>query len=191
MRKKLMLFILLFVSFQIFGNPYDYSVDSQDYEPVKNLVENDFQKWINNPIIIDAVNKANTENTNRTEDEILALDKKWRAGDADFQEKYVNNAASDFLKKIKAESDNLYSEIFVMDFQGCNVAVSDLTSDFWQGDEAKFQKSYNGAAGSVFIDEIEMDESTGTYQVQVSLPIVNPENKVIGAITIGIDMGKL
>jgi hypothetical protein len=192
MKKKVMLIALLALSFQIFCDPYDYSVDSQDYEPIKNLVENEFQKWINDPIIINAIKDANRLNKTRTEDEILVQDNKWRAGDAEFQGLYTNTPSSMFLKQKQKESDNLYSELFIMDFQGCNVGLSDLTSDFWQGDEAKFKKSFNNGAGSVFIDEIELDESTGTYQVQVSLPIVDKtNNEVVGAITIGIDMSKL
>ncbi|MGL1893058.1 MAG: PDC sensor domain-containing protein [Spirochaetaceae bacterium] len=192
MKNKTMLVVLLLASFQIFCNPYDYSSKSQDYEPIKDLVENEFQKWINSPIIVNAIKDANVKNSGRTEAEILAQDNKWRAGDTSFQGQYSNNAASMFLKGIKSQSKNLYSEIFIMDFQGCNVALSDLTSDFWQGDEGKFKNSYNGGAGAVFIDEIELDESTGDYLVQVSLPIVDAStNKVIGAITIGVDMAKL
>lgn len=192
MKKVAMLIVLLLLSSQIMSNPYDYDSSSQDYEPIKYLVENEFQNWINDTVIVAAIKESNLKNANRSGSEILAIDKKWRDGDSDLHNTYLNNAASDFLRKIKTDSDDLYSEIFIMDFQGCNVALSDLTSDFLQGDEAKFQKSYNNGSGAVFIDEIELDESTGSYQVQVSLPIIDKtDNKVIGAITIGIDMSKL
>jgi len=77
-----------------------------------------------------------------------------------------------------------------MDNQGGNVAMTDKTSDYWQGDEAKFQKSFNGGAGAVFVDEVEFDDSAQAYLVQVSVP-VKDNNTVIGAITIGIDVDKI
>lgn len=43
-----------------------------------------------------------------------------------------------------------YAEIFVMDNQGANVAMSDKTSDYWQGDEDKFVRSFAGGEGKVF-----------------------------------------
>lgn len=191
--KGLLVVCFVFLSSSlIFSNPYDYSADSQDFEPIKNLVESTIVNWINDPVLIDVIKKSNSENKNRSEDKIIEDDNLWRSGDKNFQDKYLNNSASDFLREKKAASDNLYAEIFVMDFQGCNVAQSDITSDFWQGDEGKFVKSYNNGNGSVFIDEIEYDESSDTYTVQVSLPIVDPStNSVVGAITIGVDMSKL
>ena len=74
-----------------------------------------------------------------------------------------------------------------MDAQGLNVAQSDVTSDYWQGDEAKWQETYN--TGNVHIGDVELDESTQTYQAQVSLPIFDPEsNAVIGAATFGVNL---
>src|SRR3546814_1455058 len=76
-----------------------------------------------------------------------------------------------------------------MDNRGLNVGQSDVTSDYWQGDEAKWQKSYQGGADAIFVDEVEMDESTQTFQSQVSMPIVDPATgEVIGAITVGVNV---
>ena len=88
------------------------------------------------------------------------------------------------------ESEEFYAEIFVMDNKGANVCMTDKTSDYWQGDEAKFQKSYAGGSGAVFVDDVEFDESTQAYLVQVSVP-VKDNGKVIGAITFGIDIDKI
>ena len=75
-----------------------------------------------------------------------------------------------------------------MDNKGLNVGQSDVTSDFWQGDEAKFQKTYMVDSNVIFIDEYEVDESTGKYQAQISLSIADPDTgDTIGAVTIGLD----
>ncbi len=75
-----------------------------------------------------------------------------------------------------------------MDAHGLNVAASDVTSDFWQGDEEKFTETYGRGSGSVHFSEVEFDESTQRYQAQISLTIMDPTtNQPIGAMTIGID----
>jgi hypothetical protein len=76
-----------------------------------------------------------------------------------------------------------------MDNQGANVCMSDKTSDYWQGDEAKFQKTFTGGAGSIFIDDVKFDKSSQTYVVQASLPI-KEGNTAIGSITFSIDVDK-
>jgi hypothetical protein len=46
----------------------------------------------------------------------------------------------------------MITEMFVMDAKGLNVGQSDVTSDYWQGDEAKWQKTYGAGPGVVFVD---------------------------------------
>lgn len=191
MKKVVLLGLIVVLGISAFADPYSYSSESQDFEPVVELINNDILEWINDSVIVEAIIEANESNQSRTEEEIIAQDNKWRDGDTKFQEMYLNSAVSDFLREKQSDSNGVYAEIFIMDFQGCNVGLSDLTSDFWQGDEAKFKNSFNDGAGAIFIDEIEFDESTETYVVQVSLPIVDTNNKVIGAITIGVDMSTL
>ncbi|HNE24737.1 MAG TPA: hypothetical protein PKN93_20110 [Leptospiraceae bacterium] len=170
-----------------------YSLSSvEGPDKVKALITNDFLKWINDPVIVEAIKKANAKNEKRSMDEIKAADQEWikAEGISDLMREMLTNDAAQFLKKKQKESDGKYSEIFVMDFQGCNVAMSAKTSDFWQGDEAKFIKSYNDGKGAVFVDKVKFDESTKVPQVQVSLPVLDG-NKVIGAITIGVSLDNL
>ena len=70
---------------------------------------------------------------------------------------------------MRDDSEGLFTEIFVMDAVGLNVAASDTTSDFWQGDEAKWQQTYSAGSGAVHISDVELDESTQSYQSQVEL----------------------
>jgi hypothetical protein len=65
--------------------------------------------------------------------------------------------------------------------------MTNKTSDYWQGDEAKFQKSFNGGAGQVHVGDVKFDESAQVYQVQISVPVTDGV-KAIGAITIGVDL---
>ena len=74
--------------------------------------------------------------------------------------------------------------------RGLNVAASAVTSDYWQGDEAKWQETFLAGPGASHVSEIEEDESTQTFQVQVSLPVVDGGSP-IGAITLGVDIERL
>ena len=141
------------------------------------------------PVIVEAVKAENAKG--KTLDDIKAMDEKWKgtAGVADFMQALMDNPCGKRLAEIQ-KSEPYFSEIFAMDNLGGNVGMTDKTSDYWQGDEAKFQKSFNNGAGAVFVDDVEFDDSSQTYLVQVSVPVKDGD-KAIGAITFGIDVEKV
>ena len=141
------------------------------------------------PIIVKAVKKENAKRKSLAQ--IQDMDKKWKAtpGIADYMQAMMDSECGRHLRSIQNGS-TIYAEIFVMDNKGANVAMTDKTSDYWQGDEAKFKKSFNNGKGSVFVDEVEFDDSSQAYLVQVSVPVKDGD-AVIGAITFGIDMDKV
>ncbi len=141
------------------------------------------------PIIVEAVKKENAKG--KTLAQIQETDAKWKntPGVADYMQAIMDSACGKHLRTLQ-ESETYYSEIFVMDNQGANVAMTDKTSDYWQGDEAKFKNSFNGGKGDVFVDEVEFDDSSQAYLSQVSVPVLD-NGKVIGAITFGIDIDKI
>lgn len=140
-------------------------------------------------VIVDAVRHKNE--LAQTLVEIQMMDKKWRAhpGIADYMQALMDSGCANHLRQIQGSAP-YFAEIFVMDNQGANVAMTDKTSDYWQGDEAKFKKSYSDGKGAVFVDDVEFDDSVQTYTVQVSVP-VKDGGETIGAITFGIDVDKL
>ena len=86
------------------------------------------------------------------------------------------------------DSGDAITEIFVTDARGLNVAASDLTSDYWQGDEEKHSETYAQGTGGFYISEVELDDSTQRYQAQVSFTLVDPATgQAIGAVTVGVD----
>ena len=71
-------------------------------------------------------------------------------------------------------------------------AQSVETSDYWQGDEAKWQNTFGNGSGDIHISEVEYDDSTGSYQSQISMPVTDPETgEMLGAITFGINVQSL
>ena len=141
------------------------------------------------PVIVKAVKAENAKG--KTLEQIKAQDETWKntPGVVPFMKTLMDNECGKQLLSIQNES-NYISEIFVMDNQGANVAMSSKTSDYWQGDEAKFTESYNNGKGAVHISDVQFDDSSQTYVVQVSVP-VKDGNTVIGAITVGIDVDKV
>ncbi|WP_027667667.1 hypothetical protein [Rhizobium leguminosarum] len=163
--------------------------------PISDYVTSDVKPWLNDPAIIEAVKVQNTANANLSAADVDALDKKWRAevdgSDHSMIDGVLNNALSKFLQGKKEASGGKITEIFVMDAKGLNVGQSDTTSDYWQGDEGKFQKSFGAGKDVVFVDEIEKDESTQTLQSQASVTISDDKGTPIGAITVGVNVDAL
>lgn len=156
---------------------------------VVDLANSTLAAFGTDPIIVAAVKAENAKG--KTLEQIKAQDAKWMAdaGVAAYMKALMDSECGKYLRKIQTSAP-YYAEIFVMDNLGANVAMTDKTSDYWQGDEAKFQKSFAGGAGAVFVDDVKFDDSSQTYMVQVSVPV--KEGAVaIGAITFGIDVEKI
>ncbi|MEW6188308.1 MAG: PDC sensor domain-containing protein [Thermodesulfobacteriota bacterium] len=145
-------------------------------------------KWGSDSIIVNAVKTENAKG--KSLDQIKELDKKWMAtpGVDPFMKSLMDSPCGKHLQGLQKSAPFL-AEIFVMDNQGANVCMSDKTSDFWQGDEPKFVESFKSGNGAVHISDVSFDKSTQAYLVQASVP-VKDGGKVIGALTIGINVDK-
>lgn len=158
-------------------------------QAIFELAETTLSRLASDAVIVEAVKAENGKG--KSLDQVKALDERWmgHAGIADYMKAMMESECGRHLRSIQ-ESEPFYAEIFVMDNLGANVAMTDKTSDYWQGDEAKFQKSFHDGKGSLFVDEVEFDESAQAYLVQVSVPVMDG-GKAIGAVTFGIDIDRL
>lgn len=148
------------------------------------------------PVTILSVRAANEARTGLDQAKIDEMDGSWRAeaksDDQPLIAEILSSPLSNYLLYIQAGSAGLYTEIFVMDQNGLNVGQSSVTSDFWQGDEAKYQKTFLVGPDAVFIDEAEYNEDTKTWRTQVNLTIVDPDSQEsIGAVTIEFNLTEL
>ena len=157
-------------------------------DKVKNALAT-IKKIAADEVVVRAVQSQNAKKTKL--DDIKALDKEWSAarGITDKMKPYLEGACAKALAKYAGELPALV-ESFAMDNQGALVCAMAKTSDFWQGDEDKWQKSYADGNGADFIDKPKFDDSSQTYSVQVSVP-VSDGKAVIGALTVGLAMDKL
>ena len=170
---------------------------ANEFEPaLRDFADSQVRGWLSDPTVIQAIKSQNGETAALSEDQIIALDKQWRAetaaGSRPMIDGVLGNALSSYLQQKKDGAEGLVTEIFVMDAKGLNVGQSDVTSDYWQGDEAKWKETFLVGPSSVHVSDVEMDESTQTFQSQVSLPVVDPANgQVIGAVTVGVNVEML
>ena len=148
------------------------------------------------PVTILSVTSSNKHHEGVQQAEIDKLDEAWKteakSDDQPLIAEILSSPLSSYLLYTQAKSAGLFTEIFVMDKFGLNVGQSSVTSDYWQGDEDKFQKTFAVGPDAVFIDEPEYDDSTKTWRVQVNLTIVDPSSKAaIGAATAEINLTEL
>lgn len=178
--KKIFTLLLLAVSLPLFA---EEAPDS-----VKNLA-GDLTAWGMDATLIEAVKVQNAKGLSL--DAIKARDTEWRGVDGLDSEMKAMMASPAAKKMLEFEKSKPYFfEIFLMDNQGANVAMTNKTSDYWQGDEAKWQESFKGGTGATHIGDVEFDESAQAYLVQVSVPVVEG-GKAIGAMTIGVNIDVL
>ena len=164
--------------------------------PATDFAKSTVAEWVASPDLIAAIKAQNEKHASLSQDDIDALDKQWRAevdgSDKPLIDEVLASEVSKYLAEMKQAAGGMVTEVFVMDNRGLNVAQSDVTSDYWQGDEAKWKKTYSAGPEAIFVDEVEMDESTQTLQTQVSMSIKDPEtDAVIGAITVGVNVEAL
>ena len=143
--------------------------------------------------VISAVTDANRVRANMSVEHLRHLDRKWieemETGSRDLIDKVQSSRLSRYLQVVEAKESGFFTEILVMDRVGLNVGVSRVTSDYWQGDEKKYQAVFPPGGEHIFIDRIEYDASTGKFQVQVSVRLHDPVTaEAIGVMTAGIDV---
>jgi hypothetical protein len=157
------------------------------------LAQEKIKAFASSPEVIAAIKAQNAASAGYDEAKITELDTKWRAeaegSDQPMIDEVLARPVSKMLADVQDGSDGLFTEIFVMDAKGLNVGQSEVTSDYWQGDEAKWKETFLAGPDAIHLSEVEEDESTQTFQSQVSMAIADPDSgSVIGAITVGVNV---
>jgi hypothetical protein len=155
---------------------------------LRTLIEGPLTQLAGSLQVVSTVRAQNAMHASLQPTDITALDARWRAGDATLVQPVMGNDLSSFLTAWAAQGGGLYTEIFVMDDKGLNVGQSAITSDYWQGDEEVFTHAFGG---ELHVSPPYLDDSTGRYQVQVSLPVRDEQQRIIGVLAVGVDEAKL
>ena len=150
---------------------------------------------LDSAIVSRSVKAQNAKYGALSQAEIDALDQQWRAerkaDDKPLISTTLSNPASSYLTRRQANALGLYAAIFVMDRNGLNVGQSAITGDFWQGDEAKFAKTFMNPAADIFIDEPEWVDEFSVWIAQLNVTIKDEQGAPIGAATFDINLHEL
>lgn len=170
-------FILQFLVFKAFA--VDTNFSNLDLSSVKALVK----KWASSEVVIVGVQKHNQGLDKKYSDLDNAKWKKLAANDQLLKE-LQSNDVSQFLKN---DSPEYVTEVFVSGLDGKKVALTKKTTSWDHSGKEKHElplknKDWQG--------KIELDDSTGIHQIQISVPILK-NSKVIGSLVVGVSVVKL
>jgi hypothetical protein len=138
------------------------------------------------PVIHAAVVASNA--VAETPDQIRRRDAVWIANPRDpLRQAIVKAPCSDKVRELVKE-DALIVEAFVMNDRGTLVCSVSETSDYWQGDERKWQQTFVEGKDA-FVEEPAFDVSTGKYGIQLSVPVTDGAKR-IGAVTLTLKLNR-
>lgn len=180
----------------VFATPTHVRADAM---PSKALVDDALLERLRSavevPVATISVEAQNARTSGLSQSEVYALDREWRqqreAENQPIVAELLGSPLSAYLMYVQAAFVGLITEIIVMDARGLNVGQSALTSDYWQGDEAKFTRTVPRGAAAVFVDEVSYHRETGTWRCQASLTLSGSNGMVIGAATFEINLNEL
>ena len=146
-------------------------------------------EWASDPIVVEAVKEANARPLGM--DEIERIDAKWQAtrGVDEFIRGLIDHPAAVRLRELR-ESHPELQEAFVTDARGANVACTNKTSDFYQGDEAKFVEAFADGKGGFHLGELVRDESIQSYSITLGVPVMDGD-VAIGVLDVTVNVEKL
>jgi hypothetical protein len=119
-------------------------------------------------------------------DLISRRDAAWVANPRDPLRQDIVQAPCSAKVREMVKDDPLVVEAFVMNDRGTLVCSMAETSDYWQGDEAKWQRTFVDGRDP-FVEEPAFDASSGKYAIQLSVPIAEAGRR-IGAVTLTLKL---
>jgi hypothetical protein len=154
---------------------------SEDLEAILGRDQRQIEEFLANPVLIELVRQANSENAGLSDRDIAALDDQWQKAEGEaLVNAVLTNEIADHLVLFQ-EKNPRYSEIFVTDRRGLNIGQTNKTSDYFQADESWWMESYNGGMGKSFHGPIEFDESSQTEAISLYAPIRDGDT-VLGVV---------
>jgi hypothetical protein len=161
----------------------EVSIEGQTDEQVRQIAQARASKAraiASDPELLQAVLAKNAER--ETAEQIRTRDRQWTNNPHDQLRRALTESRCAQRLRDLVKDDALVAEVILMDEHGANVCVSKATSDYWQGDEAKWEKSFREGLDP-FVDAPAFDGSSGVFAVQLSVPVRKDAARV-GAVTL-------
>ena len=141
--------------------------------------------WAADPVIVSMVKQQNAQGP------LAGMDNaKWkttRRSDPVVKE-FQANPAGQLLKAKVESSGGAFNEAFLSASRGEKAAFYEKTTSYIHVGQAKFDVPYG--TGKAWQGKPEFDESSQTYAIQVSVPVLDG-GKPIGALVVGVNLTHL
>ena len=175
--------------------PEGFALSPREETIIRERIEPMVNRWAQSPVLQQVLVEYNKKRAELTDSHIQQSDLQWRVAyqkaDTDTLDKMLVSALMEELADwVKADRSGYISEIIVTGVRGINLAAAPYSSDYWQGDEAKFRRAITLPSGQWFFSEVVFDSSSRHFQVQVSLPLL-PEGESAGVLTVGVDIERV
>lgn len=168
-----------------------FALAQSEQQQILTLLLSNAQQLARSAALVDAVQQQNLKAVALAD--VLERDNLWQQQllqghtEGSLAHKLLETKASTLLRNWQANYNGLITEVILMDNQGANVALSEITTDYWQGDETPFLSVF-GQQSDYFINVVEYDQSTRRFQVKLSVPVFDTQGRHSGALSIGIDV---
>jgi hypothetical protein len=143
------------------------------------------------PELTRAVAAQNEALTHETQADIHAADAVWiaqkQAGGGPRIAAMLETPASRRLKALIAAGEGRLRGAILMDARGRNVAVTHATSDYWQGDEAKWRETFPRGAGALHASARERGHDGAGVVCWASRTVTDAAGRPIGAVSVEVD----
>lgn len=110
---------------------------------------------------------------------MIEIDRQWQAN-PNLPNKMLDPSVQQLFNEYIQQPHAMFVELILMAKQGQTLAGAPITSDYWQGDEAKFLEVLKRE--NIFVSSLDWDESSRSISAQISIPVwVN--GKIQGVLT--------
>jgi hypothetical protein len=165
-------------SFAFAAEPLDPSTQAKVDAIVK-----DATAWASDPVL---ANAAKEQNANPSADVQAMTQEKWASLSLmdPFVRSFAKNPVGQFLKSKKSD---IVTEAFASSADGRKLGFLSKTTGWSHKGKDKHEMPM---AGKNWQGKVEMDESTGLMEVQVSVPVLDG-GKPVGSLVLGLNVSKL
>jgi PAS domain S-box-containing protein len=151
---------------------------------------NEAQQLATTPFLRTSVTEANRSYAGKDEKSVQAMigdwQRRWRGRERRHEfPLFINRIVTNYLIRWHDIRKSDYIAILVTDNRGALVVSSIPQVEYYYGKNAWWQAAFQDGNGKVYVSDIYFDPSFGTHVLNVSVPIVDDEQRTpIGTVTI-------
>ncbi len=126
---------------------------------------------------------------------LLERDRAWinadEAARAALAEPLLNNETAAQLRRFQQSAPTRYAEIMLTDAAGALVAATNVTTDYYQADEAWWQRAYDEGAGATYVGPIAYDKSAEVFSLDVVTAVRDEAGRALGVLKVSHEVDAL